>query len=545
VTETGGRGWFGIAAGIVAVIVLDVALVMPNHVDRITAGGLLRLSAELIVILALLAVARGRWARPVEWIVSGFVSLALVLRIADAVAFAAFSRPFNPVLDAHLLSSAMDLLSGAVGRAGALAVAAGSVLAVVLVVVLVRWIVHAAGRFARDLPARGLAAGLGFAAFAWAGLAFAGAGATPRLPSAATESADAIVLHASETARALGDLRRFRAEAAVDPWADVPADRLFTALRGRDVVIAFVESYGRTVVDDPRYAPSVKAVLDDATRRLAAKGVGVRSASLTSPTVGGMSWLAHATALSGLWVDNQRRHDSLMTSDRLTLNRAFARAGWRTVGLMPAITMAWPEGAFYGYNALYPAADLGYRGKPFNWVTMPDQFVWTALRRLELDHSDRPPVMAELALISSHAPWTPVPRRIPWAEVGDGRAFDAMAAEGDPPRVVWQDTERVRRQYRQTIEYALDVIASYAETFDMGRTVIVVLGDHQPAPLITGDDATRDVPVHVISGDATVLAAMADQGWTDGFRPGPSAPVMRMDRLRDLLLTAFSPDARP
>ena len=43
-------------------------------------------------------------------------------------------------------------------------------------------------------------------------------------------------------------------------------------------------------------------------------------------------WLAHATLLSGLWVDHQQRYRTLVGGDRLTLNRAFSRAGWRTVG---------------------------------------------------------------------------------------------------------------------------------------------------------------------------------------------------------------------
>jgi hypothetical protein len=412
-------------------------------------------------------------------------------------------------------------------------------------VVLTRLAVGASGRLLRAVRPRRLVPVLGLAGASWAGLALAGTAMAPRLPTAASDSWRAIVGHAVVAVDSLADLKRFTAETAVDPWADVPAERLLTALRGRDVVVGFVESYGRTVIDDPRYAPPVTALLDEGTRRLATAGLSARSAYLTSPTVGGMSWLAHATALSGLWVDNQRRHDVLMTSTRMTLNRAFRKAGWRTVGLMPAITMAWPEGAFYGYDALYPAAGLGYRGQPFNWVTMPDQFVWSQLHALELDRADRPPVMAEIAFISSHAPWTPVPRRIPWADVGDGRAFDEMATSGDPPKVVWQDSDRVRQQFRETVEYALDVMVSHAETFDMSNMVLVILGDHQPAPLITGEDAGRDVPVHLITADPQVLAAVEAWGWTDGLKPAADAPVVPMNALRDLILSTFSPGAVP
>src|SRR3546814_8758507 len=115
-----------------------------------------------------------------------------------------------------------------------------------------------------------------------------------------------------------------------------------------------------------------------------------------------------------------------MASDRRTLVHGFRRAGWRTVAAMPAITMPWPEGDYFGFDTVYAAADLGYRGDPFNWVTMPDQYTLAALQRLEFarpgagksgpERQARPPVMATLALISSHAPWTPIPPAIDRSE---------------------------------------------------------------------------------------------------------------------------------
>src|SRR3546814_11966884 len=108
-----------------------------------------------------------------------------------------------------------------------------------------------------------------------------------------------------------------------------------------------------------------------------------------------------------------------MASDRRTLVHGFRRAGWRTVAAMPAITMPWPEGDYFGFDTVYAAADLGYRGDPFNWVTMPDQYTLAALQRLEFarpgagksgpERQARPPVMATLALIYSPAPWPPLP----------------------------------------------------------------------------------------------------------------------------------------
>ena len=60
---------------------------------------------------------------------------------------------------------------------------------------------------------------------------------------------------------------------------------------------------------------------------------------------------------------------------------------------------------------------------------MPDQYVLLALHRLELAARHRPPLFAEVDLVSSHAPWTEIPRLIPWDDVGDGSVFDRVPAQ--------------------------------------------------------------------------------------------------------------------
>ena len=153
---------------------------------------------------------------------------------------------------------------------------------------------------------------------------------------------------------------------------------------------------------------------------------------------------------------------------------------------MPAITLAWPEADAFGYDTVLAAADLGYRGPPFNWVTMPDQFTLAALERALLGPEPRAPVFAEVALISSHAPWTPIPPLLPWEALGDGRVFAPHADAGDPPEVVWRDLERVRDQFRQALDYTLRAVGGFAERRAGHPPLIVVLGDHQPVPFVSG-----------------------------------------------------------
>ena len=204
---------------------------------------------------------------------------------------------------------------------------------------------------------------------------------------------------------------------------------------------------------------------------------------------------------------------------------------------MPAITLPWPEAAWFGYDTVLAAKDLGYRGRPFNWVTMPDQFTLAALERRLLAPGPRPPVFAEVALISSHAPWTPVPPLLPWDALGDGAVFDPYAAAGDPPEVVWRDPDRVRAQYRLALDYALGATMAFAERRAAGGPLLVVLGDHQPAAFVSGDPDGRDVPVHVIGPPA--LVALVGDGWTPGLLPAPDAAVLPMQAFRDHLLQSF------
>jgi hypothetical protein len=335
------------------------------------------------------------------------------------------------------------------------------------------------------------------------------------------------------------DRETFSAEIAVDNFRDVPGNELLTGLRGKDVLIVFVESYGRVALEDPAFSKQISALLDDGSRRLRSAGFSSRSAYLTSPTFGAASWLAHSSLQSGLWVDSQQRYNQLLTNQRVTLTSAFGSAGWRTVFDVPANTHDWPEGAaFYAFDHLYDSRNVGYQGPKFGYATMPDQYTLSVFRRLELARSDRRPVMAEIDLVSSHHPWTPLPRLVDWARVGDGSVFDAMA-EGGPADNGVGDADNVRALYRRSIEYSLSTVVSFLETYPDPNLVLVVVGDHQPHSYVSGDGAGHDVPISIIGHDPAVMDRIATWGWQSGMRPDPEAPVMRMDSFRDRFLTAF------
>jgi len=302
----------------------------------------------------------------------------------------------------------------------------------------------------------------------------------------------------------------------------------------------FVESYGKVAVQSSSFSPQVDALLDRGTKRLQAAGFASRSAFLTSSTFGGISWLAHSTVQSGLWVDTQLRYDQLVESRRLTLSVAFKRAGWRTVSDVPSDDRTWPQGSsFYHYDKLYDRRNVGYRGPKFSYASMPDQYVLLALQRLELAKRHRRPLFAEVDLVSSHTPWTRIPQLIGWGDVGNGSIFKHLPVAQVTRSELFSDSRRVHAAYGQSIEYTLSALVSFVQHYGNHDLVLIVLGDHQPAKVITGENPSHDVPISIIAHDPKVLDRIAGWGWQNGLLPSPSAPVWRMDAFRNRFFTAF------
>ena len=276
----------------------------------------------------------------------------------------------------------------------------------------------------------------------------------------ASSSAAAIALDEVEAVQTGLEYRAaFAQEIAHDRFGATPGSRLLTDLRGKDVLLVFVESYGRVAVEHSSFSPRIGAVLDRGDAQLRAAGWSSQSAFLTSPTFGGLSWLAHSTLQAGVRINGRWRYDQLIEKDRLTLTRAFERAGWRAVGAMPGNRRAWPAGRnFYEYDRVYDRRNSGYRGPGFGVPPMPDQYTLMALQRRELAKCHRPPLFAEVDLISSHAPWTRIPRFIAWDDVGDGSIFDRLPAEKSTRSALFGDSDAGPRRLR-----ALDrVLAAHA-----------------------------------------------------------------------------------
>ena len=74
----------------------------------------------------------------------------------------------------------------------------------------------------------------------------------------------------------------------------------------------------------------------------------------------------------------------------------------------------------------------------------------------------------------------------------------------------------MRTAYRRSLEYSISSLVSWMATYGSEDTVLIMVGDHQAAPFLTGPDAGRDVPITIIAGDQAVLDRIGDWGWRSG-----------------------------
>jgi phosphatidylglycerophosphate synthase len=523
-----------VGLSVLALALVWLVLVAPDQPSRFTLGAFARLPLELLVVVAL-AVLLPAAPRRLLVAAGGVLLSALVLvKLLDVGFFTAFDRPFNPVDDSGYLGVGIDTLRIGVGPLSAYLIVAGIAVVIVAFLAIPVFALRRVTRAAAGHRGWALrtAAALGVL---WVALRLVGA------PVASTGAVSLAVEEVRAVRAGLADSGTFADQVARDRFATTPGRRLLTGLRGKDVLIVFVESYGQVAVQGSSFSPGIDALLQRGTAQLQAAGFASRSAFLTSPTFGGLSWLAHSTLQSGLQVTGQRRYAQLVAARRLTLTTAFKRAGWRAVGVMPANRSDWPEGSiFYHYDKIYSRDSLGYRGSSLGLYRAPDQFIFSALQRSELAKPHHQPVFAEVDTVSSHFPWTQIPRLLPWDKLGDGTIYDRVPQLEFPRSGPFAEAATARTAYGRSIEYALNTLISFVQRYGNKNTVMLMLGDHQPATFVSGQGVSHDVPVSIIAHDPKVMDQITSWGWQDGLLPNPQAPVWPMAGFRDRFLGAFS-----
>ena len=539
------RRRIGPALTIAAVVVVWAALVSPDQPSDVSLSGFARIPLEGLALVALAGVLPVVPRRILAGIVGPLLAVVVVFEVLDIGFLNTFNRRFDLLSDKSYVGSGIETLRASIGRTEANVAIVGIAVGIVALFILTTFSVFRVTRVAAAHRGWALGAGVGLGAV-WALLWAFGAQFIANTPIASTLSASALVNEVRAVQAGIKDQIVFADQIKRDTLRNTPAGRLLTKLRGKDVVLVFIEAYGQQAVEGRFFSPAVDAALSNGNTELASAGFSARSGFLYSATYGGISWLAHSTLQSGLWVNGQRRYNDLVSTNRFTLSDAFKEAGWRTIADVPSDDYFWPERtSFYHYDKTYDRRDVGYHGPTFAYASMPDQYTYAALDRLELSKTNRKPLFAEVDTVSSHEPWSRIPVQIPWREVGDGSVYNRPGMDVGPGSLdaYWSNSRRVRAAYGRSIVYSLNTLFSFVKHANDKNLVMIVLGDHQPLPIVSGHESNHDVPISIIAHDPSVLQQIGSWGWNPGLQPKPNAPVWPMSAFRNNFLNAF--DSHP
>jgi hypothetical protein len=96
-----------------------------------------------------------------------------------------------------------------------------------------------------------------------------------------------------------------------------------------------------------------------------------------------------------------------------------------------------------------------------------------------------------------------------------------------------------RDAYLDSLLYDFEVIKRYIAQAIARPSLIIVMGDHQPA-VLAAPDASRTVPVHIISRDRALVARFLEAGYLPGMIPRPDGPSPGMESFPGTLLERLS-----
>ena len=325
------------------------------------------------------------------------------------------------------------------------------------------------------------------------------------------------------------------------------------------VHIYVIESYGSGVL--------AKRIRDDyfsmrarMSLRLGMKGWRVVTSRTVAPVMGGRSWLADATLLSGRLVKHESvyRHLKPQFATLRTLPSFFESHGYRTIlmrqnnKVRPGVSL---ENNFAFTDTVF-FDDIGYTGEPYGWAEVPDQVALGHLREEVLPRLGTTPNFVFAHLGSSHIPWSGLPPLVDdWRTMNTG----SVAVEGEDlemsegqlkmqmKRFKRKDEVRLRRlrptpdnveDYMEAITYSFEAVVRHIEKLETEPEIIIVMGDHQPPLYKHNTDFT--VPMHVMAKDKRWLKAFRAQGFKSGMKLGYEEDAIRHEGFYSLMVRALA-----
>ena len=325
-------------------------------------------------------------------------------------------------------------------------------------------------------------------------------------------------------------MRKVMADLATQPPSPSAAQQLEQVILSQtpDIYLLVLESYGSVLLEHPELKGGHRALMDRVAATLDGFGYTTYSQQSISPVVGGASWQATSTLLSGIEITNQHLYTQLYDSGAYGLpsflkDRGYStwtvQAGYRTRPGRP-VSNPW------GYDHTLYFEELNYKGKRWGWGVVPDQYSLGFASQKIHERGAQPNFMMFTG-VSTHAPWNEGPGvREDWRELGI-LSDENSSNVGFWPKLkerLGTDTARCLSLscFQKAINSEWDVIIGFINSLQADNALVIVVGDHQP-PVLPVKGST--VPIHLISRGVQGLERLEALGFVQGLMPANHSPV--------------------
>ena len=501
--------------------------------DFQTFSSLLRPQPEtwIFALLAGLAAYRsGRVAWLIAFLLGTWTALLFLFRLGDFALYQFFGRPLDLKYDIWMIPNLRDLVVHTVGTAGAWGILLLALAVFISFTALLSLLVKGTGAALHYRPVL----------LAWLILP---------LPVLLLQGSRPLSSQSGRLLTAVSEAYLFSRDMDAVETAIMQAygrqSTLPTDLghaRGTDFLVFFVESYGRNVWSAPDYREAILPQMLPLVRELEEDGYLLATRFVRSPVLGGGSWFAHTTFLTGVPCDNNILWERILESPVRPLSGYFRDIGHRTVSVMPAMKIEeWLEGRYFEFEKDLWFHEMDYPHHGYHWSPMPDQFALARFDEMILQQTGQP-VFAELILTSSHAPFAVVP---PFHE-GEWSAEAILKTLRTQPMRRFDNDYHLLNEgvagYSTALLYSLRAIGDFLVQHYERDGISLIMGDHQPMRFMPGTE-TNDVPLHVLTRDPALHRRLLESGFQEGWMPDELRPSIRMSELRGLLLRVLSSES--
>lgn len=307
-----------------------------------------------------------------------------------------------------------------------------------------------------------------------------------------------------------------------------------------NIYLLFIESYGGVATLTDYCSEPFSQLSQQLDTQLKSADWHIASNYSKSTVIGGRSWLAMTTAMTGARIEDQIQYNDLLNKHQTFPHMIayFNQQGYETVRVstmssnkIDTMQMITIPNLFWGFDQRYLFSDIPYKGFKYDYYGgIPDQYTLGHIQENILEKAERPYFMTFITM-NSHGPWSNAP-----PIVEDWKSMDTLLNPfpNGRPKLGMHIS-----QYWELMEFELKLLTKFILKYGDDNSVFILLGDHNPAGL---EWKLKDrfnkwaTPIHIISKDEQFVNSFHQHGFTEGMKVDTSQfTIMRHMGLYSIL----------